>query len=197
MSPTRPPRRRANGHLIFAQQFFKHPRQIGSIIPSSSFLERRVIAAADLSTADVVVELGPGTGGMTQAMLQALPEHARLLSIEINPVFHEQVSQIRDDRLITHLGSAADIRAIAASYGLGLPNAIVSGIPFSTMSEALGSQILAEVASALADTGCFVAYQFNPRVAALGKPLLGTPEVTTELLNIPPMRVFRWAKQAA
>jgi len=189
--------KRVNGHLIFAQQFVKHPREIGSIIPSSPFLERRVIAAADLASANVVVELGPGTGGMTQAMLRALPRRARLLSIEINPQFHALVNRIEDERLIPHLGSAADIREIAASHGLGAPEAIVSGIPFSTMSQEIGSQILAEASAFLATAGRFVAYQFNPRVAALGRPFLGTPEVGTELLNFPPMRVFRWAKAAA
>lgn len=197
MPDNRPVQKRANGHLLFAQQFFRHPLQIGSIIPSSSFLERRVIAAADLASAEVVIELGPGTGGMTQAMLRALPPGARLLSIEINPRFHEQVSRIGDERLIAHLGSAAEIREIAASHGLGLPDAIVSGIPFSTMPQALGERILAEISASLADTGRFVAYQFNPRVAALGKPVLGTPQVAMELLNIPPMRVFRWAKAQA
>lgn len=186
--------KRVNGHLVFAQQFLKHPRQIGSIIPSSGFLERRVIAAAEIASADVVVELGPGTGGMTRAMLRVLPPRARLLSIEINPHFHALVTRIDDERLIPHLGSAADIREIAASHGLGAPEAIVSGIPFSTMSREIGSKILAEASGFLATAGRFVAYQFNPRVAALGQPFLGTPEIGTELLNFPPMRVFRWAK---
>lgn len=189
--------KRPNGHLLFTQQFFRHPRQIGSIIPSSAFLERRVIAAADIATADCVVELGPGTGGMTQAMLDAMRPDARLLSIEINPLFHEQVSRIDDERLIAHLGSATDIRAIADSHGLGLPDAIVSGIPFSTMDQAIGSQILKEVADVLADAGRFVAYQFNPHVGALGRQFLGAPEIAMEFLNIPPMRVFRWAKAPA
>jgi phospholipid N-methyltransferase len=188
--------KRVNGHLVFALQFLRHPRQIGSIIPSSAFLERRVIAAADIAAANVVVELGPGTGGMTQAMLKVLPPKARLLSIEINPHFHALVSRIRDDRLIPHLGSAAGIQEIAAAHGLGRPDAIVSGIPFSTMSPQLGSQILARASAFLAESGRFVAYQLNPRVAALGRPFLGAPEIDTELLNLPPMRVFRWAKSA-
>jgi phosphatidylethanolamine/phosphatidyl-N-methylethanolamine N-methyltransferase len=166
------------------------------IIQSSAFLERRVIAAADIASADLVIELGPGTGGMTRAMLEVLRPDARLLSIEINPHFHEQVSAIDDARLIAHLGSATDIGAIAASHGLGAPHAVVSGIPFSTMSRTLGTQIIAEVAGLLADSGRFVAYQFNPRVASLARPILGVPEVGTELVNIPPMRVFRWDKSA-
>jgi len=190
-------RKRANGHWVFARQVLQHPLQIGAIIPSSAFLERRVIAAAEITSAKVVVELGPGTGGMTRAMLRALQPDARLLSIEINPVFHAHLAHIDDARLIAHLGSAADIREIAEAHGLGLPDAIVSGIPFSTMPEDMGANILADARDCLAATGRFVAYQFNPRVATLAQPFFGAPEVGTELLNLPPMRVFRWAKQAA
>ena len=95
-----------NGQFVFFQEFLKHPLQIGSIIPSSSFLERRILEIAGICSAKTIVELGPGTGGMTKAILRAMPQHARLLSIEINPHFHALVSSIEDDRLIAHLGSA-------------------------------------------------------------------------------------------
>ena len=57
-----------NGHLVFIQEFLKHPLQIGSIIPSSRFLERRIVEAAEAEAADVIIELGPGTGGVTKAI---------------------------------------------------------------------------------------------------------------------------------
>ena len=118
------------GRLIFIQEFLKHPLQIGWVNPSSRFLERRIVAAARVASANVVVELGPGTGGTTRAILRAMPQHARLLSIEINSRFHDLVSSIEDDRLIAHLGSACELRAIISRYGLEAPNAVVSGIPF-------------------------------------------------------------------
>ena len=190
-----------NGHshsrLIFLQEALKHPFQIGSIIPSSRFLERRVVAAAGIATADVVVELGPGTGGTTRALLRALPQRARLLSIDVNPHFHGLLQRIGDERLIPHLGSACDLQEILADYGLGAPNAVVSGIPFSTMSRNMGGQIIQVVASALAPGGRFVAYQVSNRVLALGEMFLGKGQAATELFNIPPMRVFQWEKAGA
>jgi len=190
-----------NGHsrsrLIFLQEALKHPFQIGSIIPSSRFLERRVVAAAGIAAADVVVELGPGTGGTTRALLRALPQHARLLSIDVNPHFHGLLMRIGDERLIPHLGSACDLQEILADYGLGAPNAVVSGIPFSTMSRGMGGQIIQVVASSLAPGGRFVAYQVSNRVLALGEMFLGKGQAATELFNIPPMRVFQWEKAGA
>lgn len=183
-----------NGWSVFIQEFLRHPLQIGSIIPSSRFLEQRIVTAAGVASANVVVELGPGTGGTTRAILRTMPQHAKLLSIEINPHFHALMSSIEDDRLIAHLGSACELRRIISMYDLDAPNVIVSGIPFSTMSHSAGSQILEAVSSLLAHNGHFVAYQVSNRVATLCQPFLGVGRATTELLNIPPMRIFQWDK---
>ncbi len=189
--------KQVDGRLVFIQEFLKHPLQIGSIFPSSRFLARRIVAAAGVASANVVVELGPGTGGITRAILRAMPQHTKLLSIEINPHFHALVSSIEDDRLIAHLGSACDLKEIISMYDLGAPNAVVSGIPFFTMNRSVGSQIIDAVSSLLAPNGRFVAYQVSNRVATLCQPFLGSGQTATELLNIPPMRVFQWEKNGA
>jgi phosphatidylethanolamine/phosphatidyl-N-methylethanolamine N-methyltransferase len=124
-----------------------------------------------------------------------MPPKARLLSIEINPNFNAVVSGIADKRLTAHLGSASELKDIMASYSLDPPNAIVSGIPFSTMSPSVGSQILEAVSSVLPPNGRFVAYQVKNQVATLCQPFMGPPKNSTEFLNIPPMRIFQWVKK--
>jgi phosphatidylethanolamine/phosphatidyl-N-methylethanolamine N-methyltransferase len=184
-----------NHRFAFFQEFLKHPLQIGSIIPSSHFLEQRVVDTAAIPCAKTIVELGPGTGGTTRAILRAMPPDARLLSIEINPFFHALISSIKDERLISHLGSACKLKDILSQYGLDAPQAIISGIPFSTMSKSEGTQVIEAVSSMLAPKGCFVAYQVSERVASLCQPILGSGKNMLELLNIPPMRVYKWEKQ--
>lgn len=183
--------------LVFIQEFLKHPLQIGSIIPSSRFLERRIIEATSIASASVIVELGPGVGGVTRAILKAMPEDSRLLSIEINSHFYRMLNSIDDDRFITHLGNAIDLEEIVSDYDLDAPNVIISGIPFSTMSRDSGSKILESISRLLVPGGRFVAYQVNNRVADLSRPILGAGQMTTELLNIPPMRVYQWIKDKA
>ena len=183
-----------DGRFVFFQEFLKHPRQIGSIIPSSRFLEQRILEAAGIATVKTVVELGSGTGGMTRAILREMPQNARLLSIEINPHFHTLVSSIRDDRLIAHLGNACGLKEIISMYGLSAPEALISGIPFSTMKHNEASQVIEAISSLLASNGRFVAYQVSKRVESLCRPFLGSGQMMVELLNIPPMRVYRWNK---
>ncbi len=184
-----------NGRLAFLKEFVKHPAQIGSITPSSRFLERRILEAAGLDSARTVVELGPGTGGTTKALLRALPRKARLLSIEINRDCHALVNSIEDERLIAHLGNARDLREILALYDLEAPKVVVSGIPFSTMSYSDGSRVLEAVTSLLPPDGRFVAYQMRDRVATLCRPYLELEKSVLEICNIPPMRIYQWHKR--
>jgi phosphatidylethanolamine/phosphatidyl-N-methylethanolamine N-methyltransferase len=162
------------------------------VIPSSRFLERRLVALADVKHAKLVVELGPGTGGTTRALLAALPADARLLCIELDPNFAALLKRESDPRLIVHQGSAEQLAEILAAHELGTPNAVISGIPFSTIPPAVGARVIESIRAALAPNGCFVAYQVRGTVAELARPALGVPDVTIELLNIPPVRVFRW-----
>lgn len=180
--------------LAFFRGFLREPRQVGSVVPSSRYLERRVIEAADISRARNVVELGPGTGGMTRAILSHLPPESRLLAIEVSPHFVELVDRIDDPRLITHNGSADQLVEILNDRGLGSPDVVISGIPFSTLPRSTASRIARAIHVSLSAGGRFVAYQLSGRVAGYMNPIMGSPELSIVFRNIPPMRVFRWQK---
>ncbi len=194
-NPARENAPRKDHHLAFLRGFFSRPKEVGSIIPSSRFMEKRIVNTAALKSAKLAVELGPGTGGTTKAFLRAMAPDAKLLAIEINPDFVKLLKRTIDDpRLIVHEGSATEIPAALAKYGLSDPEVILSGIPFSTMDRELGLSILESVHATLPKAGRFVAYQFRDRVEDLGNGVFGRAKVQTELLNVPPMRVYRWDK---
>lgn len=180
--------------VLFFKSFLERPMEVGSIVPSSRFLERRVARAARLDRARVVVELGPGTGGTTQALLRALRPDAKLLAIEINPRLAERVRErIADPRLVVHCGSAEDIQGALAAHGLAAPDAVISGIPFSTMPRPVALGILRSIRGCLAPSGCFVAYQVRDRVAVLAREVFGrASQMELEVRNVPPMRVWRY-----
>ena len=179
--------------LAFLRAFFRSPKEVGSVIPSSRFLKERIVDNADLDKAHVVVELGPGTGGTTRALLQQMRPGARLLAIEINRHFCELLArEIDDPRLVVHCGSATEIADALRQHQLDSADVILSGIPFSTMDKELGLDILRSVRSSLQPDGRFVAYQFRDRVETLGRDVFGDARVQTELRNVPPMRVYRW-----
>lgn len=190
------PRRKTfnNGYLSFFRGFLRHPALIGSVIPSSPFLERRIVEVGDIAHSRSVVELGPGIGGTTQAILRALPRRARLLAIEISPDFVNYLKSYPDPRLDVYLGSAEHIRKALQTLGHARPDVVVSGIPFSTMPAEVGRKIIREIWDCLIPGGLFVAYQLMNKVAFLEPLLLGDPHVQLELLNVPPLRVYSWCK---
>jgi phosphatidylethanolamine/phosphatidyl-N-methylethanolamine N-methyltransferase len=182
--------------LAFFKGFLERPAQVASVVPSSSRLEAQIVQAAELAGVRSVVELGPGTGGTTRALLRSMAADARLLAIELNPKFHARISaRLSDARLIAQYGSAEQIEDHLRRWNLPPPEVVVSGIPFSAMPAATAERIAAVVASALAPGGRMVAYQVRSNVARFLSPHLGLPSIRREWMNIPPMRVFTWTKR--
>jgi phosphatidylethanolamine/phosphatidyl-N-methylethanolamine N-methyltransferase len=193
---TQPRVSRPHDNIEFLRGFLRHPAQVGSVIPSSHQLERRLVHCARIDEARTIVELGPGTGGTTKAILNAMRPDAMLLAIELDPNFHRHLrTTLFDPRLIVEQASAEELQELLDQYTLEAPDAIVSGIPFSTMPAAACDRIADGIAQALKPGGRFVAYQVRAHVAGYISPYLGEPEKQWEMLNVPPVRVFTWVKR--
>jgi phosphatidylethanolamine/phosphatidyl-N-methylethanolamine N-methyltransferase len=183
---------------VFLRGFLARPLEIASVAPSSVFLEARVVQAADLAQARCVVELGPGTGGTTRALLRALAPHARLLAIEVNPGFCSRLRRLIDDpRLEVHAASAETLADALRLRGLPAPDVVVSGIPFSTLPRDLAQRIAAAIPANLAPGGRVVAYQCRSHVTGYLAPHFGPPRTAWEWRSLPPIRVFVWVKPTA
>lgn len=193
--PLKQVRPKGGDRLMFFQGFLRRPKQIASLMPSSRFLERRVASLAGLASARTVIELGPGTGGTTRALLDAMQPHASLLSIEIASDFIASLRAIDDRRLTVHHGSAEHLPEILRQHAIGPADAIISGVPFSLLRPDARRRVVHAIWSALAPDGRFVAYQVRGRIRMLAKPLFGPAQVALELRNIPPLRIYAWRKR--
>ncbi len=193
-SMTRRLRPQPDDRLAFFQGFLKRPKEVGSIIPSSRFLERRVTRTAGLADANFAIELGPGTGGTTRSFLRAMKPDAKLLAIEINPRFVRVLRRTPDPRLLVHQGSATDLRGILDEHDLPAPDAILSGIPFSTMAHPTRRATLEAARRVLDPGGRFLAYQFRDHVRRFADPVFGPGVTHREFFNLPPMRIYVWQR---
>jgi phosphatidylethanolamine/phosphatidyl-N-methylethanolamine N-methyltransferase len=180
----------------FVRGFVRNPAQVGSVVPSSRRLEQRLVRSAHIAEAHTVVELGPGIGGTTAALLRALPHTGRLLAVELDPHFHAHLARkLHDPRLSLALGSAERLKELLDAHHMRAPDAILSGIPFSTMPAEVSDRIARAIADVLRPGGRFVAYQVREHVAGFVTPYLGQPMRQWEFLNVPPVRVFTWVKR--
>lgn len=182
---------RRNSALVFARNFIAHPKMLGSVIPSSSFLINRLLNRIDWKHARTIVEFGPGTGCFTQEILKRLRPDGRLLVIEMNPEFVEHLrTQIRDPRLRVFQGSAADVAPFLDRAGVDEADYVISGIPFSTLPSAVRAAILKSTASVLSPRGQMLVYQFSRKVLPDLRQSFRRVTTDFEALNILPAQVF-------
>ena len=143
--------------LVFLKGFLKNWREVGSPIPSSRHVARRICKLMDFQQARTVVEIGAGTGVITQEILSSLRPDARLIVFEVNNDFCERLRRIGDPRLIVHNVSALQMQTVLAERA----DHVVSGIPIATLSKNAFSQLCAAVKEVLEPRGVFIQLQLS------------------------------------
>lgn len=185
------PASRPHPILLFSRNFIKHPRMLGSVIPSSRFLVQQVLKPIDWARARVIVEYGPGVGTITRHVLKRMRPDARMIVLDTNTDFVEFLrTAIPDPRLEVVHGSAADVAKVLAERGLKQADYAISGIPFSTMPAELRESIVQSTHDALAPGGAFLVYQFSSKVRPDLERVFADVKPGFEPLNILPAHVF-------
>ena len=138
-SPSRPSS--AGDAWHFLATFVRHPRTIGAVAPSSRRLAAAMLAAADLESAKVVVELGAGTGAITGPIRRRIGPHATFISMELNP---GAVDRLRRRFRGIHVicDSAENLRLHLDLLGLQNADCIISSLPWSSMDAEVQRRVL-------------------------------------------------------
>lgn len=170
----------------FLGRLLGQPKTIGAIAPSSRALGRAM--AAQIPAGDgPVLELGPGTGVVTRAILERSIAPARLTAIEFDPQFaalmHARFPAVRvvegnAFEMARTLGEAKDFAAI------------VSSLPLLNFPMAMRESILTQIFARLVPGAPFIqfSYGLNPPVASPeGVTVMRAAHV---LFNLPPARVW-------
>lgn len=176
---------------IFAKNFVQHPVMLGSVIPSSRFLIRRILQEMDFERAGVVVEYGPGVGTITGELLERMRPDAVLVVLETNPEFVRFLREsIADPRLRVVQGSAATVQEVLTGMGLDGADYVISGIPFSTLPDQVREDVLQATRTVLRPDGAFLVYQFSPKVLPDLRRVFPRVRRDFEPLNVLPAQLF-------
>ena len=190
--------RTVSPRLQFLRGFLKHPKMVGSIIPTSRTVIEKMLGPVDWENTKLFVEYGPGVGTFTRPILEQLSSDATLLTIDTNAEFTKFLREsIDDERLVAVTGSAADVQKILADRGFAHADYVLSGLPFSTLPPGVGDAIGKATAQVIRPGGAFLVYQFSPKVRDFIQPWFDRIERGFEWVNVPPATLF-WAwKDAA
>lgn len=181
--------------LLFAHNFFKYPKLVGWLLPSSRFLVDEVLKQIDWQTTRVVVEYGAGTGTFTQNILQRLRPDGHLVALEINPDFCQFLKRsVIDPRLHLVQQSAAEIDAILERLGFNQVDYVISGIPFTSLPHSVRHSIVKKTHAVLRPRGGFLVYQLSSAVLPHLEQVFGHVSRDFALLNIIPAQLFYCAR---
>ena len=145
----------------FAMEAVADFRTVGAVAPSSRYLTQAMLEPLSLERARVVVEVGPGTGAMTQALLNLIPFDATLLAFEVNSRFSRYLkSHISDPRLVVINASAETLQKEIHGRGYECVDAVVSSLALGLMPDWKRRTFLGELGSLLGEAGVFTQYQY-------------------------------------
>ena len=192
----------------FAVEALANYKTTGAVAPSSRYLARAMLLPLTLQPGCVVVELGAGTGVMTQALLEILPADGALFAFEINSRFYEYLSKkFSDKRLVLLKTRAEHLKRELHKRGYGHVDAVVSSLALGFFSDPERRALLDSFVPLMDDNSVYTQYQYiqglelkNGRfrrynIQSLLRQYFYSVECNTVWRNIPPAFVFACRKK--
>ncbi|MGY1837598.1 class I SAM-dependent methyltransferase [Blastococcus sp. SYSU DS0510] len=174
--------------LRFLGAFLAHPRQVGAVLPTSRAAVRDMLDMADVPAADLVVELGAGTGAQTQEILARLRPGARLITMEIDPRLAKLLDERFDDPRVQVVCDSAE--NLAAHLGDARADVVVSALPYTSLEPGLRRRILDVVPRSMAPGGTTVVIQYSPLLLPELRKRFTTVRWRVTPWNVPPAFLF-------
>ena len=169
--------------INFIKQFILHPKEVGAVTPSGPELIKLMMEPIDFAKTSHIVEVGPGDGAITKALLKKMSPESKLTAIEINKEFCNELKKINDSRLTVINGDAFEISSIVteAEY-------VVSGLPLVSFSEKKVDSFLTQAKTIAKQS--YIQYNYSPLREAQYKKHFKQVSRKIAIKNIPPAIVY-------
>jgi phosphatidylethanolamine/phosphatidyl-N-methylethanolamine N-methyltransferase len=189
----KPPR--LDDEVRFLRSWIEKPLHMGAVMPSGRVLARTMAQYVDIDSSEPVVELGPGTGAITSALIEHGVDQKRLVLVEYNPGFCALLRDRYPHAKVVQ-GDAYALRDSLWNMLSAPASAVVSGLPLVTKPMLTRLKLIRDAFVALAPGAPFV--QFTYSVAPpIPKSLPGVSTEASERIwmNLPPARVWVYRKR--
>jgi phosphatidylethanolamine/phosphatidyl-N-methylethanolamine N-methyltransferase len=186
---------RLDDEVRFLRSWIEKPLHMGAVMPSGRLLARTMAQYVDVESSGPVVELGPGTGAITNALIEHGVDQKRLVLVEYNPGFCALLRDRYPQAKVVQ-GDAYTLRDSLWNV-LGAPAAaMVSGLPLVTKPMLTRLKLIREAFLTLAPGAPFVQFTYSV-VPPIPKSLPGVATEASERIwmNLPPARVWVYRKR--
>ena len=176
--------------MRFFRTWFERPLRVGAVTPSSKALARTMAAFIDPAAPGPIIELGPGTGPITEALITQGIDPARLVLVEFDATFC-RLLRARYPSATVLQGDAYGLKRILGNFLREPAAAVVSGLPLFTKPLRVRLRLLFEAFGLMLPGAPFVQFTYNA-VAPIPTRLDRVRVEASERvwMNIPPARVW-------
>jgi phosphatidylethanolamine/phosphatidyl-N-methylethanolamine N-methyltransferase len=185
---------RLDDEVRFIRSWLERPLTIGAVTPSGKILARTMARYVDPNSTGPVVELGPGTGPVTEALVEAGVAPSRLVLVEFDPTFC-RILRARYPEATLVQGDAYSLRRLLEALLISPAAAVVSGLPLITKPIKMRLRLIRDAFDLMLPGAPFV--QFTYSVASPVPRRFGgfSSEASERIwMNIPPARVWIYRK---
>ena len=181
---------RLDDEMQFIRTWMEKPISTGAVMPSSRVLARAMARYVDPNSTGPVIELGPGTGPVTEALVRHGVDPARLVLVEFNADFC-RLLRARYPAATVVQGDAYRLRRVLETYVDEPAAAVVSGLPLVTKPLRTRLRLISDAMTLLAEGAPFVQFTYA-MLPPIPKGLSGIRAEASELIwiNLPPARVW-------
>ena len=184
----------ASSRWSFFTQWVRYPRKVGSLVPSGGRLAQTMASLIDWQRPGHIVEIGAGSGAITEKILSHPQAAHRTLIVEQDANFYAQLTQ-RFPRAHIVQADARHLAELFRKHKVKTVNAVVSSIPMLMLSWEDQYQIIAQALSMGSNTK-FIQFTYNLisspiTLKGLHKHgIFGEKQNSIVLSNFPPAAVW-------
>ncbi len=180
---------------MFFRRWLANPLQMGSVVPSSAALCRRIVAATRCAPGEIVLELGAGTGVISRALLRSGLPPERLFVVEIVPDMAMHLRRVLPGVTVIE-GDARRLPALLPATLHGRVGTVICGIPLVLLPVAEQRRFI-DAIEAVAPGRGFLHYSYcATSPLPWRKHALSARREAWTPLNFPPASVWRYRPAA-
>lgn len=187
--------KKTDENLLFIKSWVQNPKALGAIAPSSEALGKFISKQITLGSDEFIVEVGAGTGSLTDELLVSGIAPEKLIVVELDEKLAAFLRKKLPAQVCVIQGNAEDLAKILPDFARGHIATVISGIPMMNLRKDEQLRIISSCFDVMKEGGYLLQFTYGPLSPIPAKKLgLAKKRVGHVLMNIPPATIWRYQR---